>query len=181
MANEKIQIDVLIEAAQSARTVGELKKALKDLKGAALDAGQGSEAFNKYTKAAALAGDRIDDVNESIRALNPDKKIGAFVSLGQSIAGSFAVASGAVGLFGDSNEDAQKAILKVQSAVAILSGIQSIADAKREAGLVKQVLLKGADNAQTVISNGLQSTNIIIQKAATIGQLALNDLPYRSL
>lgn len=132
MANEKIEIDVLIKAADSAKTVNELKKALKDLKSAALDAGQGSEAFNKYTKAAALAGDRIDDVNESIRALNPDKKIGAFISLRRSIAGSFAAAIGAVGLFGDSNEDAQKAILKVQSTVAILSGIQSIADAKRE-------------------------------------------------
>lgn len=174
MANEKIEIDVLIQAAESAKTVKDLKIALKDLKSAALSVGDSDAGFAKITKAASLASDKLDDINDSINSFNPDKKVGAFISLGQSIAGSFAVASGAVGLFGDSNKDVEKAILKVQSAVAILSGIQSIADAKREAGLVKQVLLKGADNAQQVISNGLQSSNIIIQKAATIGQLALN-------
>lgn len=163
-----------LKAVESSTNVRELKKAIIDLKSAAIEAGEGSAEFVKYNKAAALAADKIDDVNDSINALNPDKKVGAFISLGQSIAGSFAIASGAVGLFGDSNEDAQKAILKVQSAVAILSGIQSIADAKREAGLVKQVLLKTADNAQQSIANGLQSSNIIIQKAATVGQLALN-------
>lgn len=163
-----------LKAVESSTNVRELRKAIIDLKSAAIEAGEGSQEFIKYNKAAALAADKIDDVNDSINALNPDKKVGAFISLGQSIAGSFAVATGAIGLFGEENEDAQKAILKVQSAVAILSGIQSIADAKREAGLVKQVLLKGADNAQQVISNGLQSSNIIIQKAATVGQWALN-------
>jgi len=50
------------------------------------------------------------------------------LGVGQGLAGAFAVAQGAAALFGDENEDLQKAMMKVQAALAILNGVQAVAN-----------------------------------------------------
>ncbi|HEX8517547.1 MAG TPA: hypothetical protein VF868_15225 [Bacteroidia bacterium] len=175
MANEKIQIDVLVEAAKSASTVKELKKAMKDLRDAALEVGQdGGESFTRINKAIAGAKDRVDDINEAVRSMDPGAKAGAFISLGQSMAGAFSIATGAAGLFGAKQEYVQQALLKVQSAIAILQGVQAIADAKRDLGLVRGLALRGAEAAQLKISTALESKSVIVRGAATVAQALLN-------
>jgi hypothetical protein len=48
------------------------------------------------------------------------------------VAGGFAVAQGAAGLFGSENEKVEKALLKVQSALAIVSGITAFRENKKD-------------------------------------------------
>ena len=78
-------------------------------------------------------------------------------SLG-TVAGGFAVAQGAIGLFGNQSEDVEQAILKVQSALAITQGFQSIQD--------------GAKSV-TALGNSVKSY-AIVQKAITAGQWLWN-------
>ena len=75
-----------------------------------------------------------------------------------TVAGGFAVAQGAIGLFGNQSEDVEQAILKVQSALAITQGFQSIQD--------------GAKSV-TALGNSVKSY-AIVQKAITAGQWLWN-------
>lgn len=77
------------------------------------------------TKKVADLSDKLGDFNDRVRALNPDAKFQAFGQVFTSLAGGIAAANGAIGLFGDKSEDVQKALLKVQSALAITQGLQA--------------------------------------------------------
>lgn len=125
---EKIAVDLLINATESARTVKELKQNLKDLKNAALEVGEGSKEFTKITNAAAQAKDKLEDLNDSVNALDPGKVGQGFMRLGSSLAGGFQAATGAAALFGAESKDLEKTLLKVQAATALAQGIQSVQD-----------------------------------------------------
>ena len=49
MADEVVSIDIKSDAAQGAQSIGELKKAIKDLQSEALKQDVGSAAYNKLT------------------------------------------------------------------------------------------------------------------------------------
>lgn len=125
---EKIAVDLLINATESARTVKELKQNLKDLKNAALEVGEGSKEFTKITNAAAQAKDKLEGLNDSVNALDPGKVGQGFMRLGSSLAGGFQAATGAAALFGAESKDLEKTLLKVQAATALAQGIQSVQD-----------------------------------------------------
>ena len=57
----------------------------------------------------------------------PGTGLQAITQLAGGIAGGFAAAQGAIGLFSEKNEDLQKVMLKVQSAMAITMGLQQAA------------------------------------------------------
>jgi hypothetical protein len=59
---------------------------------------------------------------------NDTPKLELLTQAATGIAGGFAIAQGAAALFGDENEDVQKAILKTQAAMSLLNGVQSIAN-----------------------------------------------------
>lgn len=125
---EKIAVDLLINATESARTVKELKQNLKDLKNAALEVGEGSKEFAKITAAASQAKDRLDDLNEGINRINPENLGASFARLGTGIASGFQAATGAAALFGAESKDLEKQLLKVQAATAFAQGIQGVQD-----------------------------------------------------
>ena len=73
--------------------------------------------------------DTIADTSQRIKNVGSDtRNIEAFTQAVQGVAAGFQLAQGAAGLFGQENEDVQKAILKVQSAMAIANGVQQIAN-----------------------------------------------------
>ena len=65
-----------------------------------------------------------DEINAFAGA---DKKIGAVTNVIGGLASGFQAAQGAAALFGSENEDLQKTLLKVQSAMAFTEGIKGIA------------------------------------------------------
>ncbi len=64
MADESLEIDIKISAAEGANSVAELKKSIKDLQDAAVAAGNaGDDALaSKYVNAAGQARDKIGDL-----------------------------------------------------------------------------------------------------------------------
>lgn len=107
------------------------KKRLRDLQRALVDlavAGQeNSEEFRKLEAEAGQLSDTIGDVGQRVKNLGSDtKNIEAFTQAVQGVAAGFQIAQGAAALFGEENEDIQKAIMQVNATMAIANGIQQV-------------------------------------------------------
>jgi len=107
------------------------KKRLRDLQRALVDlavAGQENSAeFRKLEAEAGQLSDTIGDVGQRVKNLGSDtKNIEAFTQAVQGVAAGFQIAQGAAALFGEENEDIQKAMLQVNATMAIANGIQQV-------------------------------------------------------
>lgn len=126
-------------------SVGSIKQQLRE---AQKEVVQLSEKFGATSKEAIEAAkraaelkDTIGDSKSLIDAFNPDAKFRAFSSSVAGVASGFAALQGAMSLFGNESEDVQKALLKVQSAMAISQGLQAVGesiDSFRQLGAVIQ-------------------------------------------
>lgn len=130
MANVIIQ--ELIVQADEADSLGKVKKALKDIKGAMIAIGdESSEDFKKLSAAAAELKDKVEDANAAIDRTNPDKFNG-LASAAKIAATGIQLTTGAMALFGDESEDVQKALLKVQAAMAFAEGLQNVKELQKD-------------------------------------------------
>ncbi len=87
------------------------------------------EAANAAKKAAELK-DQIEDAKALTDAFNPDAKFKALSSSLGGVASGFAAYQGALGLIGVESKAVEEQLLKVQSAMALAEGLQSIGEAK---------------------------------------------------
>lgn len=77
-------------------------------------------------KKAGELNDRMGDLSATIAAFNPDAKFAAFSGVITNLAGGFTAVQGAMALLGGESESVQKGLLKVQSALAVSQGLQSL-------------------------------------------------------
>lgn len=87
------------------------------------------EAANAAKRAAELK-DQIEDAKALTDAFNPDAKFKALSSTLGGVASGFAAYQGALGLIGVESKEVEEQLLKVQSAMALAEGLQSIGEAK---------------------------------------------------
>ena len=129
---KEIALEVSLKDSTSAGTQSakqRLREMQKELIAMAEAGQQGTDAFRRLERAAGELKDEIGDVNQRIKNLASDtKRIDTFVGAVQGIAAGFQIAQGAAALFGDENEDLQKAMLKVQGAMALANGVQQVAN-----------------------------------------------------
>jgi|688.fasta_scaffold146718_2 hypothetical protein len=85
------------------------------------------EAVNAAKRAGELR-DRIGDARALTEAFNPDAKFKALSASLSGVAGGFAAVQGAIGLFGGESKELEKQLLKVQSAMALSQGLQSVGE-----------------------------------------------------
>ena len=137
-------------------------------------------------QSAAKLKEELSDVNARINALNPEAKFTAIAQLAGGIAGAFTAAQGALALFGAESEDVQKALLKVQGALALSQGINQVLGLKDAFSNLRAVLglttaaqvangiateaagdaAAGAAVKTTVLNNALKVNPIIIAVGA---------------
>jgi hypothetical protein len=130
---KKVQLEVDIKGGDSVGKAAEktksLKQELRELKQELASGNLTGKAFDEAAKRAGKLQDSIGDVNQRVKNLASDtSKLDGFVSLATGIAGGFAAAQGAMALFGSENEDLQKSLVKIQGAVALLNGVQAVAN-----------------------------------------------------
>ena len=130
MAIEKV-IDIQIQS-NSEQAVGSLRSQLRQ---AQADVSELSSKFGATSReaieAAKRAGelkDKIGDAKALTDAFNPDAKFKALSSSLAGVAGGFAAVQGGMALFGQQSEDVEKTLLKVQSAMALSQGLQSVGE-----------------------------------------------------
>jgi hypothetical protein len=111
-----------------------------------------TKEFNQLLIAASRLEDQIGDTRARVRILASDTfKFDAAVQATQGLAAGFEVAQGAAALFGSESEDLQKAILKVQGAIAVANGVQQIANLLLEESAIKTAILTAKQAIYTTV------------------------------
>jgi hypothetical protein len=153
MAQENVGINITVGGNQD-QALGTLKKQLReaqqDVQALSDKFGATSEQAVVAAKRAAELKDRIGDAKSLVDAFNPDAKFKALTSSLSGVAGGFSALQGATALFGKENEDLQKSLLKVQSAMALSQGLQAVGesiDSFKQLGTVVKTQVAGAFNA----------------------------------
>ncbi len=112
-----------------------LKAMEKELQTMAALGQRGTKEFNDLANATAHLKDNIGDTRNEIKKMASDTKVfDTMVQGARGIAAAFSVATGVAAVFGKENEDLQKALLKVQGAMAALQGVQELANIATEKG-----------------------------------------------
>ena len=159
-----------------------LKSKLKEIQAelAAMETGQKAfdpKRFKELSKEAGTLKDAIGDVSARVNVLASDtQKLDAMISTATGIAGAFSVAQGAVALFGDENEDLQKALLKVQGTMAILNGLQAVQATLNKDSAFSVTVLGAAQTAYNAVvgtSTGLMKVFRLALAATGIGAMIL--------
>jgi len=134
MADFIIGGQVNIDGGNAEKSVGSIKQQLRD---AQKELVAMSDKFGATSKEAVIAAkkvaefkDKIGDAKLLSDAFNPDAKFKAFGNALQGVVGGFAALQGAQALFGSESEDLQKVLVKVQGAMALSQGINSVLESK---------------------------------------------------
>lgn len=124
-----------------------------------------SEKFGATSKEAVEASkragelkDKIGDAKSLTEAFNPDAKFKSLTASLSGAAGGLSAVTGAMGLLGGESKNTEAMILKVQSAMAISTGIQALGEARdsfKQFGTVAVNALKGIKNAIGATGIGL--------------------------
>jgi hypothetical protein len=154
------------------------KEAVQEVQKLAQAFGETSVEVQNAAKRAAELKDQIEDVNDAIQA---QKGEGAFIALGKSIstvASGFSAVEGAMGLVGAESEDVQKAMLRVQSAMALAQGLEGLEDAgrafKQLGAVVKSTTVYTTlYNFVMGVSNKETATNVALTEADTTAKVGL--------
>ena len=130
--NKVITLDIQSNIDESAKSVGSLKSQLREAQNevAALSDkfGATSKEAVEAAKRASELKDKIGDAKALTDAFNPDAKFKSVSASLTGVAGGFSAVTGAMGLLGSESKEVEGMILKVQSAMAISSGIQAVGE-----------------------------------------------------
>ena len=157
-----------------------LKRKLKDLQAIMADMNlKGLSNTDQFSKIAQQAGKYKDAISDAKQATtnfaNDTFKLEAGVQAFEGLAGAASIATGAMGLLGSENKNVQQAILKVQGALGILNGVQSVANVlNKDSALMLRLksIWAQANAASTTKSTVAETANTIATGANTTGIIA---------
>ena len=159
-----------------------LKRRLRELQGIMdkmnLDGLANTDVFTRMAAEAASYKDAIGDTAQAVRLLSSDTAtLDAGIEAFQGLAGAASIATGVMGMLGSENEDVQKAILKVQSAIGILNGVQAIANTLNKDSILMLKLKQFWESANaktTVVATTATTANTVVTNANRIATQAWN-------
>jgi len=155
-----IEIEVLPKNGADTK-VGNFKQQLREAK---LEAQQMVITFGEFSDQAIAAqkkvadlSDKMDDFNDRVKALNPDKfaKVQTIVN---GVASGFAAAQGAMALFGNESEDLQKTLVKVQGAMALASGLEGLGKIQQQFTTLAKDGIQAVTKAFSTLRGAIIST-----------------------
>ena len=137
-----------------------------------------SQAFIDMSIQAAKLQDQMGDTAQQIQILASDtKNLDAAMSIGSGVAGAFNVATSAAALLGGESEELQQAFLKVQAAMAVLNGVQQVANTLNKDSVANVVLrtamqklfnkAKQQETAQTIKATAASGADAVAKGAQT--------------
>ena len=168
------QLDKIQKQFEKISTSGApLKKQMRDLQALMaqmnMNGLSGTEQFTQIAQYAGQVRDAIGDAQQAISKYSSDTAtLDAVTTAFQGISGGISMATGAMNLFGVENENVEQAILKVQSAMAILNGVQAIANTlNKDSALMLKLKAIGFGT-----STAAQTANTVSETANTAATAA---------
>lgn len=145
---------------------------------------QGLDTTDTFQQLAIETGrlqDQINDTNERIKFFASDTRgLDGLIGVAKAATAAFSVGQGAMALFGAENDNVQKALLKVNAAMAILNGLQEIQQALQKSSAARiaiETVLRKAKifvlGSETVATQGLTTAQIVAANAAKVLRAAL--------
>jgi hypothetical protein len=117
------------------------RAAAREAREAAIQFGETSDRFRVAAQTAGQLKDRLDLTNNTIKAFSSDAPVlSATVGVMQSLAGAFSAAQGAAALFGSDSKALQETMVKLQGAMALTQGLQSLKEAGDSFMVLKTVI-----------------------------------------
>ena len=116
------------------------------------------EAITAAQKVADLK-EEIGNVNKNIQTLGLNK-FQTFAKMAQGVANGIQAAQGAMALFGAESEDAQKALVKVQGAMAFSQGINELMEMQKDFGALATKIKGPVIAAFTTLRGAMMATGI---------------------
>ncbi len=130
----EVGVKITVDGSEATKSVGSIKSQLKEATAELIAMREKfGDTSNEAVAAAKKVGklkDSIGDAKAMADAFNPDAKFKAFGAALQGVAGGFSAVQGAMGLIGSESKDVEKMLLKVNSAMALSQGINSVLEAK---------------------------------------------------
>lgn len=121
--NETVGVNIVADT-RTLRT--QLREATQDFLKLQASGNATASEINQAAKRAADLKERISDAKDTIAAFNPEAKFKAFGQVIQGVAGAFAATQGALALVGVEGEEVQKTLVKVQGALALSEGLNTV-------------------------------------------------------
>lgn len=143
-----------------------------------LDGLSNTDVFGQMAEQAGQYADAIADAQQAVRAFADDNmKLQAVTDSFNLMTGAVGIATGAMGLLGVENERVEQAMLKVQSAIALMNGVQQVATLLNKDSVLmlrlKQIAIE-ANTASTVKNTAVEGASTVATKINTIAQTAWN-------
>ena len=166
-----------------------LKRQLRDLKALMsqmnIDGLSHTEVFEEMAMYAGEVKDAMADANDAISRFADDNfKLAAMSEGFGLITGAVSTATGVLGMFGVENEKVEQTMLKVQSAIAMVNGVQAIATSLNKDSIImhriKQIKLAAttamtqSNTVSTVANTAANGANTVSTVANTAATKAWN-------
>ena len=158
-------IDLIINTAESAKSLKDVKTSLKEINDAMFEAGQGTEEFKKLGEASKELKDKIEDTNKAIQQTSGNK-FEAVASFAASASGAITAVSGAMGILGINSENAQKSLAAVQSAMAFSQGLQQLSEMPKAFNAIKTAL--GLTTAVQQTKNIVDAEAVVVTEGQVV-------------
>ncbi len=151
-ADVTIGAKLTLDAGQSTKTMKEFKQEVKSANEDLLNMQRTFGATSKEALAAAKKvaelKDNIQDASETAKLFDPGNKFAVLGNAVRGLVGGFTALQGALALVGVEGEEVQKTLLKVQGALALTEGLNTVADVTKDFQRLGSVLV------QTLGKNG---------------------------
>jgi hypothetical protein len=137
----------------------QLREATQELQVARQKYGEFSDEAVKAAQKVAGIRDSIEDANEASQLFDPGKRFQALTTAATTAAGGIAAVQGAMALFGNQSEEVEKALLKVQGAMALSQGLSQLKDIGK-VGDQLAITFKGLTAGANTFKKALITTGI---------------------
>jgi hypothetical protein len=171
---EKNSIDLKVDAKSTESLRTQMRKAQQEVAELSLKFGATSKAAVEAAKRASELKDAIGDAKALTDAFSPDAKFKALTGSLQGVVGGFSAVQGAIGAFGVKSEEVEQALLKVNSAMALSQGLQSVGesvDSFKNLGTVikSTTTFQSLYNAATSTATAVQTAFGVATNVTTTG------------
>jgi len=170
---QPVEVQATVSGDQSVKSFkAQIREAQQEALRLAAAFGETDERTLAAAKRVAELRDRMEDVNATIKGLHPDK-FQAIANITGTLANGFAAAQGAAALLGGESEDLQKAMLRVQGAMAFAQGIAGLKDVQFQFAALKTMVVDGVKSMVAAIgATGFGA--VLIAAGAAVTYLAMN-------
>lgn len=164
MAKTVIALEATMNASGAEGSVKSLKAQLREAQAevtAMADKfGLTSDQAQKAATKAAQLKDAIGDAKTLTDSFNPDAKFKSFSNAIQGVVGGFTALQGAQALFGVESEDVAKTLAKVQGAMALSQGINSVLEAGDAFEILGKKIITKVVTAFSTLRGAIISTGL---------------------